>query len=505
MFCRKRDLGAGDLSYGIGCASCLRFAGMLAVLLILLTPGVSPGGIPEPGIVLYGKVFDNGVLVTSGELVWTFTPTAGGDTFEVSTQLDEIQAEGGPYSYRVQIPLASEPPGSPPEDDALVISDTPVEYQRTAQVTRTGLSLQETETVILSSDDRGTFENINIGVGPDDDTDEDGMPDAWEQAIVDADPHDGLASVGDVLWSGDADGDGETNWDELQNGTDPTDATSVSNEENAYAAFHFEIYRGAVQPETGDPQESFRGARLLCWPPDGKTITDGILTKPQGTAGTSPLVLDVDPAGDEASMEETQYASPSALMSDYVSGEYRVILGLDGTGGHSALWFKIQVPAYTGSDFPGFLTVTSPAPGAYGVSVTPLLEFGESTWDYVEITSAQDGARHYLYFMAGDLTNTHQVDQALDRGTAYILGLDTNRWGDTWLGSLTTLQFTTLFSCVADMDTDGDVDALDLLDFAEAYASSSSDADLDESGTVDAGDVSAFADDYGKRGCEIIQ
>jgi hypothetical protein len=58
------------------------------------------------------------------------------------------------------------------------------------------------------------------------DVDKDGLPDAWEQQIVDADPNDQLQSIADVLPTGDYDGDGNSNYAEFVAGTSPTDAGS---------------------------------------------------------------------------------------------------------------------------------------------------------------------------------------------------------------------------------------------------------------------------------------
>ncbi|MBT5605246.1 MAG: SUMF1/EgtB/PvdO family nonheme iron enzyme [Lentisphaerae bacterium] len=56
------------------------------------------------------------------------------------------------------------------------------------------------------------------------DTDADGLPDAWEQQVVDHDPLDGIAGITDVFPGDDFDGDGESNLTEFTNGTDPTTA-----------------------------------------------------------------------------------------------------------------------------------------------------------------------------------------------------------------------------------------------------------------------------------------
>jgi len=58
----------------------------------------------------------------------------------------------------------------------------------------------------------------------DEDTDE--LPDVWEQRIVDADQHDAITSVHEVLAGADFDGDGVPNGDEFTADTDACDANS---------------------------------------------------------------------------------------------------------------------------------------------------------------------------------------------------------------------------------------------------------------------------------------
>ena len=58
------------------------------------------------------------------------------------------------------------------------------------------------------------------------DTDGDGLPDAWEQQIVDADPNDGITTIADVLPGDDFDNDGLNNSGEYDNATDPNDPDS---------------------------------------------------------------------------------------------------------------------------------------------------------------------------------------------------------------------------------------------------------------------------------------
>ncbi|MBI5384129.1 MAG: hypothetical protein HZA90_05525 [Verrucomicrobia bacterium] len=60
-----------------------------------------------------------------------------------------------------------------------------------------------------------------------DDADGDGLPDAWEQQIVDANPNDETRSIYDVNPSSDFDHDGLTNLQEYLAGTGPADAASL--------------------------------------------------------------------------------------------------------------------------------------------------------------------------------------------------------------------------------------------------------------------------------------
>jgi RHS repeat-associated protein len=57
------------------------------------------------------------------------------------------------------------------------------------------------------------------------DEDEDGMADDWEQQIIDADPNDTIITLADVDPNADFDGDGISNKDEFDLGSDPTDAS----------------------------------------------------------------------------------------------------------------------------------------------------------------------------------------------------------------------------------------------------------------------------------------
>jgi len=79
----------------------------------------------------------------------------------------------------------------------------------------------------ISLADRGTARRVRIGESPAD-SDDDGLPDDWEQQIIDADETDDITALAHVNPGDDFDGDGESNLAEYDNGTDPTDPLSTT-------------------------------------------------------------------------------------------------------------------------------------------------------------------------------------------------------------------------------------------------------------------------------------
>ena len=71
---------------------------------------------------------------------------------------------------------------------------------------------------------RGTIHRLDLNI---EDSDSDGLPDDFEQQIIDADPNDNIATFLDVGRDDDFDGDGESNWEEWQYGSSPIDAMSA--------------------------------------------------------------------------------------------------------------------------------------------------------------------------------------------------------------------------------------------------------------------------------------
>jgi hypothetical protein len=155
--------------------------------------------IPEPDNIIYGVARDDTVRVAlevEGEEISSYTM---GDN-----------PEAGDY-YVLRVPMDSLAPAEPGTarvgDLAYVfINDEP---EPAARVT---LGI------------RGTIHRLDLNI---EDSDSDGLPDDFEQQIIDADPNDNIATFLDVERDDDFDGDGESNWEEWQYGSSPIDAMSA--------------------------------------------------------------------------------------------------------------------------------------------------------------------------------------------------------------------------------------------------------------------------------------
>lgn len=100
---------------------------------------------------------------------------------------------------------------------------TPVERRSFAPLTRAIRLSAQGVVAYVSEDDGG----VAILDALPDDHNQNGLPDSFDQQIVDADPDDAITSIGDVRPEDDFDGDGASNRQEQIAGTDATDPDSV--------------------------------------------------------------------------------------------------------------------------------------------------------------------------------------------------------------------------------------------------------------------------------------
>jgi hypothetical protein len=111
---------------------------------------------------------------------------------------------------------------------------------------------------------------VTVAAGNVTDSDGDGLDDAQELAIIDADTNGVYNTVADVNGADDFDGDGQTNAEEINQGTDPADPNSylrhdgvqveaaarLAREDGGFAG-RFEISRAASDPATAGLSVSF--------------------------------------------------------------------------------------------------------------------------------------------------------------------------------------------------------------------------------------------------------
>ena len=239
---------------------------IVLVLIGLLSAVPAYAGIPEPGITLYGKVRDGaGTLITSGTLTWKYTPDGGGNSVTLATEMEELSGPWGTFSYVTMIPLEVEVPGSPVSTGAFPLSDTPLSCTGTVQVGPT--AAETTDVVEISAVSRGTIKRVDVWITyPPTDSDHDGIPDEWEIE------HFGSTDASSPHV--DSDGDGFTDLEEQEAGTNPHNANDAP--VASYTIDGFVILQG--RPTRPDPSWSVDLAFSLTAIGETVPVLDTIVT-----------------------------------------------------------------------------------------------------------------------------------------------------------------------------------------------------------------------------------
>jgi len=171
--------------------------GVAVTALGILLTGEGLAKLPEPDNIVYGLARDDAVTVS-------------------------LQVQG--------VPIASYTMGENPNAGDFYILRVPMDALEPALPgtarpgTRATLFVNDEPAHSVTLGERGTIQRLDLQF---DDIDGDGLPDEWEQQIIDADPNDEFASLDDVKPGGDFDGDGETNDEEWQYGSSPINAMSA--------------------------------------------------------------------------------------------------------------------------------------------------------------------------------------------------------------------------------------------------------------------------------------
>lgn len=144
----------------------------IAMILILATTAFSalPGkaradGVPQPGIILYGKVTKDAQQIFSGQVTWTYTPPSG-DPVVHTAFLRQISAGGDTYSYLARIPAEYQYGAFTLSDNALPAGASSVTYTRAATVSAAPATIVSPASTqdTFSWSECGVFERVDLTV-----------------------------------------------------------------------------------------------------------------------------------------------------------------------------------------------------------------------------------------------------------------------------------------------------------------------------------------------------
>jgi len=210
----------------------------LSILIIwLMTINLSYAMVPEPDVIIYGKVINRykgaDTILNDGKLTWKIKAREGEqETYQYDTELESLN--NGQFSYRLYIP--QKVAGDMSILPSLEISDLndskdtiPLETEH-SQYDLISISLDEFDVQILSPSQKFVnmgqdlrSQNIHIDLmisKPPQDTDNDGLPDLWEEqyGLNINKPDDAVI---------DLDGDGLTNLEEFDLASNPIINNSI--------------------------------------------------------------------------------------------------------------------------------------------------------------------------------------------------------------------------------------------------------------------------------------
>ena len=142
----------------------------LASPLLLLALSAFAGGLPEPGLTMYGVLRNSAagnVRLATGALTWTITPPSGSPV-TVTALLSDI---GGQYSYVMRVPFETVVGSATLSPNALQLNSASTSYWRTNVVFTVGtnsyaasLDAGSLGYFTFTTSDRGRMEQVDLTV-----------------------------------------------------------------------------------------------------------------------------------------------------------------------------------------------------------------------------------------------------------------------------------------------------------------------------------------------------
>lgn len=159
---------------------------ILSFLLLSLARGA---GISEPGVQIWGKVWNEGILITEGKMKLTLTCVEGGQPIQVETRLESLKdGQGDIYSYKTYLPLEMDLEGTGITPGCLELpSAFEICYQGSLEYNLETIELPYGyEVITMTPDCRGRTIRLDFNIGdyPLGDTDGDGVFDLQDSLFV---------------------------------------------------------------------------------------------------------------------------------------------------------------------------------------------------------------------------------------------------------------------------------------------------------------------------------
>ncbi|MCD4824617.1 MAG: choice-of-anchor D domain-containing protein [Phycisphaerae bacterium] len=216
---------------------------------------------------------------------------------------------------------------------------------------------------------------------------------------------------------------------------------SANNNFASYMAANFEYHFEIARCRYGDGQQLNEGRMIL--EVDGlgnKSIDNVLISMPDGsTHWEQSLGL---PAGENYTyqIDPDDGYTPAALLAMFPTGVYQINLTYADNSTSAVQFYR------SSGAFPDWPTITNPLDGDVGVTDPPVLTWTPNQNDWMELIDETGGET--LLVFGGDTGRTDSGSYAVPAGTLqpghdYLLVLDRNEWGETFLGSITAVRFRT--------------------------------------------------------------